>query len=170
MRPIQACCVAVFFVFFGVVSTMAGPQRVDLEPIAHENAELVVVNPDGSRTVYTPAQLEEFPTYRLVTTTPWRVEPAAFSGVLLSDILERHEMPSDMTIRVTAENEFSTFFDPEALGIAPILVATRVDGAAHSRRARGPIQFVIEDEVYRSNDALTESHLVWMASRIEVVR
>lgn len=170
MRSLYCHCVAIILLVISVVSAVAEPQRVDLEPLVHENAELVIVTRDGARTVYTPASLEGFPTYQIETTTPWREVPAVFAGVLLSDVLMHHDMLSDAPIRVTAENDFSTVFDAGALNAAPILIATRVNGAPLSRRARGPIQFVIQDEVYRAKDSLTESHLVWMAARIETVR
>jgi len=48
-----------------------------------------------------------------------------------------------------------------------ILVATRVDGKAHSRRVRGPIQFIIDAEAFVGSSLATEASLVWMAARIE---
>lgn len=143
------------------------PDPVELEPIQHANAFLVVVGADGLETKYTPAQLEEFTTYSLTTTTPWRKEPARFEGVLLSDILAAHGLDSVDAIRVTAENDYSTVMERELLETVQILVATRVDGRPHSRRARGPIQFVIGSEAFGSSGLTSESNFVWMAARIE---
>lgn len=162
--------VAILSICVGVVSASADPKPVELPPVTHENAQLVIFGDDGSRQVYTPEQLEAFPTYQIETTTPWRDEPAIFSGILLADLLEFHGLMSGKPLRVIAENEFSTIFESSVLKAAPILVATRVNGAPHSRRARGPIQLIVEDSVYHSDARLTESHLVWMASRIELAR
>ncbi len=167
MRSFKGLCVAIFWNISAVVSNATDLQSVTLAPVQHETAAIVVQSVDGSTVRYTPADLEAFPTYQLVTATPWRKDAAAFSGVLLSDILARHGLDSGVPIRVTAENEFTVIFDRAALAAAPVLVATRVNGHPHTRRDRGPIQFVIDFETYRASDALREAHFVWMAARIE---
>ena len=170
MAPLRVACVAVFLSVFGGMSVGAEPKKADLTKIEHAEAALEIVGLQGLRTVYSPAELEQFPTYEITTATPWRDEPAVFSGVLLSDVLAHHNMLSVDELLVTAENEFTVSFDREALAAAPILIATRVNGAPQSRRARGPIPFVIEDQSMRTSDVLTESHLDWMDARNEVVR
>lgn len=141
--------------------------EVDLAPLDHVQASLIVANIDGTETAYTPAMIEEFPTYSMTTTTPWRDEPANFEGALLSDILAKHGLDSVESILVTAENQYVTTMKRDLLDTVNILVATRVDGRPHSRRARGPIQFVIDAETFSSSDLTTESNFVWMAARIE---
>lgn len=151
-----------------ISSAIAGtPTLVELEPIEHAEASLVVIAADGTSTTYTPAELEQFTTYSLTTTTPWREEPAEFEGVLLSEILAAHGLDIADSILVTAENDYSTTMVRELLDSVQILVATRVDGRPHSRRERGPIQFVIDSETYNSSDLTSESNFVWMAARIE---
>ena len=146
----------------------AGPlSEVELAPISHADAALVVVGADGNEIAYSPAELEEFTTYSLTTTTPWREEPATFEGVLLSDLLAANGLESVGSILVTAENDYSTVMERELLESVDILVATRVDGRPHTRRARGPIQFVIQHEVFATSDLTSESNFVWMAARIE---
>ena len=141
---------------------------VTLEPITHSVATLTVVGSDGTERTYSPADLEGFPTYSLTTTTPWREEPATFEGALLSDILRANGLNDVTAVTVTAENDYSTRVERATWEGIEILVATRVNGRAHSRRARGPIQFVIDMETFVGSDGLaTESTLVWMASRIE---
>lgn len=151
------------------LGALAAPVPVVLEPVRHSPAELTVVDPDGGATLYTPASLEAFPAYRLRTTTPWRPEAASFEGVLLTDILAAHGLSDASAILVTAENDFTATI-PRALWEAvDILVATRVDGRPHSRRARGPIQFVIHMDEYSQHPLTREEHLVWMAARIEAI-
>lgn len=153
---------------FAMSPAFAGkPVPVELAPMVHEHAELVIVAPDGTSTSYTPADLEGFATYSLTTTTPWREEPAQFEGVILSDILAKHGLDGVDSILVTAENDYATTMERELLDSVTILVATRVDGERHSRRARGPIQFVIDSETYAASDLTSESNFVWMAARIE---
>lgn len=151
-----------------ISSAMAGaPTPVTLEPLNHADASLVIVGADGKSASYTPAELEQFSTYSLITTTPWREEPAEFEGVLLSEILAAHGLDSAESILVTAENDYSTTLVRELLDSVDILIATRVDGRPHSRRARGPIQFVIDSETFNASELTAESNFVWMAARIE---
>ncbi|MGI9393665.1 MAG: hypothetical protein ACR2OY_03380 [Boseongicola sp.] len=159
-----ACCL-----FFGLAtSATSAPKPVELTPINHREAQLEIRIGDGSRSAYAPADLEAFPTYQIETTTPWRETPAIFEGILLTDLLEAHGLLDAPSIRVTAENDFTTVIDQEVWQAAPILVATRVDGRPHSRRDRGPIQFVVASEDYVGSPVVTEDHLVWMAAVIEV--
>ena len=141
--------------------------EVELAPINHADAALVIVGVDGSETTYSPAELEQLTTYSLTTTTPWRDEAATFEGVLLSDLLAANGLDSVESILVTAENDYSTIIERELLDSVEILVATRVNGLPHTRRKRGPIQFVIDDEAYSSSELTSESNFVWMAARIE---
>ena len=162
--------VAIFLAILSVASAAAEPKPVNLPPVVHMKASLTVLGTDGKSTVYSPADLEKLPTYQIETITPWRDEPAVFAGVLLTDLLQSHGLLSAQSIVVTAENDFSTTFDRRTISAAPILIATRVNGVPHSRRTRGPIQFVVEQEVYQSSALVTESHLVWMASHIEAAQ
>ena len=141
---------------------------VDLGPLKHRAATLTIIAPDGSEVSYTPAELEQFPTYQLTTTTPWRDAPAVFEGVMLADVLAAHGLDTVAAIKVTAENDYSTTIEQALFSSVDILVATRVDGRPHSRRVRGPIQFVIDAETFANSSLTSESNLVWMAARIEV--
>ncbi|MEW9918037.1 molybdopterin-dependent oxidoreductase [Marimonas sp. MJW-29] len=151
-------------------AALAAPKPVSLPAIEHTPAELTVIAPDGTETRYAPGQLETLPTYSLQTTTPWRSQPANFEGVLLRDLLEAHGPADAEAISVTAENDYRVAIPREIWLDLDVLVATRVDGAAHSRRARGPIQFVIDMDSYSSHSAAREDHLVWMAARIEAAK
>lgn len=140
---------------------------VNLEPIDHHAASLTIVRLDGTENVYSPKDLEKLPTYRLVTRTPWRDTPAAFDGVLLRDFLAANGLDRAPAIRIIAENDFSTIFDRALIDSVDILIATRVNDKAHSRRARGPIQFVLEESAFKGSEITDEANYVWMAARIE---
>lgn len=140
---------------------------VDLAPIAFNQATLTIVASDGTEVSYTPAELETFPTYTLTTTTPWREVPVKFDGVLLADVLSKNGLDSTATIVVTAENDYQTTFSRALLDTVDILVATRANDKAHSRRDRGPIQFVVGADAFTSSALTSESNFVWMAARIE---
>lgn len=166
MRHFNVVAVGLVTVALTVTNAIASPKPVELEPIRHSRANLEIPIPGGGMKSYTPAELETFPTYSIETTTPWRDEPAVFEGILLTDLLEAHGLMTAPSIRVVAENDYTTSIDREVWEAAPILVATRVNGRPHSRRNRGPIQFVVEKSEYDAQETVTEDHLVWMAARI----
>jgi len=128
---------------------------------------LRVVGPAGAAE-YGPQELERFPTYALTTTTPWRDAPARFEGILLADLLAAHGLSGAPAIEVLAENDFATVIERQAMETGAFLIATRVDGAPHSRRARGPIQLVVPDRLYDALGPLRERHLVWMVKEIRL--
>lgn len=144
----------------------AAPQPVTLVEMTHSAAELTIMGADGTETTYSPAQIETLPTYSLITKTPWRDTPANFEGVLLRDLLAAHGLADASEITVTAENDYTVSIPREIWEELDVLVATRVDGAPHTRRARGPIQFVIDMDSYEAHSGAREDHLVWMAARI----
>lgn len=162
---IKAALAALFFLSQPVLAGQL--TQVKLEPIAHVEATLVIVAADGTERSYTPADLEQFQTYSLNTATPWRDDPADFQGVLLNDILAANGLDVADAIIVTAENDYSTEITRALMSSVNILVATRVNGAAHTRRERGPIQFIIDMDEYNASELTSSSNLVWMAARIE---
>ena len=166
MRRTLELAVAVLLFIVHSVSA-SPPQPVELKPIDHLDATLTVRAHDGTEVVYTVADLEVFPTYRVTTATPWRPEPAMFEGVLLRDILSANGLDEVGSILVTAENDYTTKMTRDLWQSVDILVSTRVNGAPNSRRTRGPILFVIEQGVFESSNLTSESNLVWMAARIE---
>lgn len=152
-----------------VTWAFAGPVRIEHQPIEHNRAELVVAGANGE-VRYNPDQLERLGFRRLTTVTPWRDIPAAFDGVLLSDILAANGLGDASAITVEAENGYAVEIPAQIWKRWPVLVATRVNGRPHGRRQRGPIQFILP----MSDDAATgasenEAYWVWMAARIEPV-
>ncbi len=152
-----------------VLSAHAGPVKIDHQPIQLQRAQLVIAGPSGEM-AYSPADLEGLGFRRLTTITPWRETPAAFDGVLLTDLLAANGLGDVAAISVIAENDYRVDIPAAVWKRWPILVATRVNGRPHTRRQRGPIQFILP----MSDDktaGLEEHHSnwVWMAARIEAV-
>ena len=143
-------------------------ERVDVGQIRFAEAALTIVGTEGEKT-YDPAALEALGTYTMDTVTPWRDASANFVGVRLVDLLHLHGIADVSAIKVVAENDFAVTIERESWTDHEVMIATRVDGKSHSRRARGPLQFV-----YNMTDDPTvgatsfEKNWVWMAARIEV--
>jgi hypothetical protein len=147
----------------------AETQPVTLDPIPHHRAFLTVVGVDGAH-IYDPASLEEIGARRMTTITPWRETPAVFEGVLLRDVLSQNGLEDAQQIRVIAENGYAVEINRDIWMNWEVLVATRVNGAPHSRRNRGPIQFVLPMSADAEAGAgHMASNWVWMAERIEAV-
>lgn len=145
----------------------ADVENVTLEPIRHQRAQLVIAGQSGDMS-YAPAELEAMGASRMVTITPWREQPTTFDGVLLSDLLTENGLGDVEAIRVIAENDYAVVIPREVWTSWPVLVATRVNGKAHSRRERGPIQFILPMSDSASvGEGEYVNHWVWMAARIE---
>ena len=100
--------------------------------------------------------------------TPWRAQEATFEGVLLTDVLSDNGMDDLDAIRVVAENDYAVVIPATVWKRWPILLATRVNGAPHTRRERGPIQFVLPMSSDPSaGTGSVVNNWVWMAARIE---
>ncbi len=149
--------------------TQALTGGIALAPIQHENASLTVAGPTGE-TRYTPEMLEAMAPHRMTTITPWRRQPAMFDGVLLTDVLAANGLDQEDAIRVIAENGYAVEIERRVWETWPVLIATRVNGEAHSKRERGPLQFVLPmSQDAQSGTGRMTSNWVWMAERIELV-
>ncbi len=151
----------------GLSDARAGAERVALPAVTFQAAKLTVRGPTGASS-YTPAALEALGTWRLTTVTPWTPDPMAFDGVLLSDILASNGLADAASVRLVAENDFTVTI-PRALWTDyPVLIATRVNGQPHTRRARGPLQVILPMSEHPVLGARENEHYwVWMAERIE---
>ncbi len=163
LRSFLGCVLGVMsFSFAG-----AEPVKIDHQPLDLNRAELVVVGTRGAVS-YAPEELELLGFRRLTTVTPWRDAPAAFDGVLLSDLLAANGLSDVSAINVVAENDYTITLPSEVWKRWPILVATRVNGRPHTRRQRGPIQFILPMSDHAEAGATEqEAYWVWMAARIE---
>lgn len=143
-----------------------GIEPASLRPMTLEPSRLAVEGPSLSA-AYSGEQLETLPTHRLTTTTPWRDAPALFEGVLLADLLKVHGLHNASSIRVVATNDYATEIPREVWTAYPALIATRVDGAAHSGRVRGPLQIVFPMRAApETGQGRFRDYWVWMAASI----
>ena len=157
--------IGVLFLFASGAQAM---ERVEVGETRFSKATLTIAGRDGEKS-YDQAGLEALGTYGLETVTPWRKQPARFVGVRLMDLLHAHGLAEVTAIRVIAENDYAVTIQREDWQQNDVLVATRVNGKGHSRRERGPIQFIFDmSSNPRLGDEVFQSNWVWMASRIEI--
>ena len=150
------------------LSGVAGAMEpVEVSDTRFARATLTVMGPDGA-VEYPPSQLEELGTYELTTVTPWRADAAEFIGVRLVDLLAANGLEDAQATRVIAENDYAVTIHRESWINHQALIATRVNGRAHSRRERGPLQFVFDmSDEPETGEKTFEANWVWMAARIE---
>ena len=142
-------------------------KKIDVEPIKFHLAQVIVSN-KNSETHYNQTALEELGVYRMTSKTPWRDEETIFEGVMLHDLLAEHGLENEHEIKIVAENDYAVTLPQKAWMCAAAMIATRVDGQAHKRRARGPLQIVFPmsaNAEYGKQDYLR--YWVWMLARIE---
>lgn len=155
------------FLLAPALPAQADARRVDLGDMDFAaTVELAVQGPDGLYR-FTADELEALGTYRIETATPWREVPAVFDGVLLADILARAGLAERDSVRIVAENDYAVIVPQEVWATHGALLATRVDGRPHSRRARGPLQIVFDMQA-RPDTGLAsfEGNWVWMVAWI----
>ncbi|MEM7058213.1 MAG: hypothetical protein AAF557_11530 [Pseudomonadota bacterium] len=160
---------ALFATILFAATAVQAMEPIDVKKTRFAKAELTVTA-DGEDQSFTPAELEQLGTYAMTTYTPWRESPAEFVGVRLTDLLSATGLEDVSAIRVVAENDYAITMERDVWTNHDLLIATRVDGRGHTRRARGPIQFVFnmsQDPVTGDEDF--QSNWVWMAARIEPV-
>ncbi|MEM7211790.1 MAG: hypothetical protein AAF479_07850 [Pseudomonadota bacterium] len=143
-------------------------EPVEVAPVKFARASLIIEGVDGPAS-YDPKALEAYGTYAMTTVTPWRPDAAEFVGIRLNDLLAKHGLDAVDAIRVIAENDYAITIPNQVWSDNDVLVATRVNGRGHSRRARGPIQFIYNMSKDPSVGVETfQKNWVWMAARIEV--
>lgn len=160
---------ALLLVSLLAVTTVSAMEPVQVDQVRFAQAELVVVSPEGEHR-YGPEDLEALGTYAITTETPWRDTAATFIGARLKDVLSASGLEEKQAIRVVAENDYAVTIGREVWVNHDLLIATRVNGLGHTRRARGPLQFVfnMREDAATGKDQF-QQNWVWMAARIEAV-
>ena len=144
------------------------PQQIDLEPMPPSADVLTITAADGEVFEYDTSALEELETYRIVQDSQWHGDNAAFDGVLLTELLRARGLENAAASRVVAEDDYAVTFSREGIREMPILVATRVNDRAMTRRARGPFFFVLDHEAVRRARHLSEQHHIWYVRTIRI--
>ncbi len=118
--------------------------------------------------VFDLAMLEALGTLTTVTATPWYDGAHSFTGPLGVDLLKAVGAHGT-TLKVTALNDYVTEIPVEDFERYPVLLATRLDGAAMSVRDKGPI-FVIYpfDDAPELNNETYYGRSAWQVKSIEV--
>jgi hypothetical protein len=153
-----------------VIAQAASAQTLE----APEGATLLTVtgaieetNSEGAAR-FDRAMLEAMEPEAFTTTTTWTEGPQDFTGVLLSDLLERLGV-TEGTLRAMAINDYAVDIPvSDAVEGGPI-VAYRLDGEPMSVRDKGPLWIVYPyDSRPEYQSEVIFSRSIWQLDRIEV--
>ena len=153
---------------------VAGPaQASDLAPptgpvILSLSGQIGVTNADG--VAQFDLQMMDALEQRVTrTTTPWHEGQQEFSGPRLSDVMAAVGA-SGSELRIIAVNDYAAVMPWADIEAAPVILATRHNGAEMSVRQHGPL-FVIYpfDEQPELRNELYFARSVWQVAAIEVL-
>jgi len=147
----------------------ARPQPTSLAPLGGE-LPTIALGIRGSARQLNVAELEHGMLYQVRTRSFWPADDGVYQGPLLADVLARYGMDKVKAIRVFGGDGFSQLIPREDWQRWPVVLATRRDGHALSRREKGPVRIIYPRDMDRAlEDTLYRLRWVWLIERIEPV-
>jgi len=114
------------------------------------------------------AEIEAIGLFRVSTTTFWPKDDGVYEGVLLSSLLKHVGLADVKELTIWAVDGFSQNIPREDWIMWPILLATRRDGKAMTRRQKGPTRIIYpRDLAPILKDDRYHLRWVWMINEIE---
>lgn len=114
--------------------------------------------------------LQALPQRSFETSTIWTEAETSFVGVPLSVLLE-HVGAQGTTIRATAINDYTVEIPVASISARDPIVAYELDGAAMSRRQKGPLWIVYPyDSDTKYQTEVIYSRSIWQLDRLEIVK
>jgi hypothetical protein len=132
---------------------------------AAEDAALTITGSADGDVSFTMAELEAMPRHVIVTTTEFTDGPIAFAGPLARDVLRP---PADASVAImTALNDYAVEVPLDDLTRYDVVLAIRMDGAAMSRRDKGPIWLMYPmDDHDELRQPIYVNRLIWQLKSV----
>lgn len=168
MRLFFAILTAVF------TSCLTSAQAEDLAALTGEvvltiSGNIGQTGPDGSAQ-FDMEMLKAMPQRNFETSTIWTEGETSFVGVPLSVLLEKVGAEG-ATIRATAINDYAVEIPVDSISAQDPIVAYEMDGAAMSRRQKGPLWIVYPyDSDTKYQTEVIYSRSIWQLDRLEIVK
>ena len=165
--------------FFAILTAMftfclTPAQAEDLETPTGEvvltvSGNIAQTGPEGVA-LFDMEMLQALPQRSFETSTIWTEGETSFVGVPLSVLLERIGAEG-ATIRATAINDYAVEIPVESIWAQDPIVAYEMDGAAMSRRQKGPLWIVYPyDSDTKYQTEVIYSRSIWQLDRLEIVK
>ncbi|MBO9410774.1 MULTISPECIES: molybdopterin-dependent oxidoreductase [unclassified Ruegeria] len=133
------------------------------------SGHIAQIGPDGAAQ-FDMEMLQALPSRSFETSTIWTEGKTSFVGVPLSVLLE--QIGADgAVIRATAINDYAVEIPVSSISALDPIVAYEMDGAAMSRRQKGPLWIVYpydSDTQYQTEVIYSRS--IWQLDRLEIVK
>lgn len=114
--------------------------------------------------------LQALPQRSFESSTIWTQGETSFVGVPLSVLLEQIGAEGE-TIRATAINDYAVEIPVDSISAQNPIVAYEMDGAAMSRRQKGPLWIVYPfDSDTKYQTEVIYSRSIWQLDRLEIVK
>lgn len=114
------------------------------------------------------ALLDALPQHEFNTETPWTNGMHRFSGVLLTDLLQRVDAKSPQ-LRALAFNEFFSEVDMSRPDLSSLLLTTRIDGRPMRIRDKGPTWLMLPlSDLKQLNNKRYHELLIWQLRTLDV--
>lgn len=125
--------------------------------------------PDGTAQ-FDMEMLQALPQRSFETSTIWTEGKASFVGVPLSVLMKRVGAEGS-AIRATAINDYAVEIPADSISAQDPIVAYEMDGAAMSRRQKGPLWIVYPyDSDTKYQTEVIYSRSIWQLDRLEIVK
>ncbi|MGP3697211.1 molybdopterin-dependent oxidoreductase [Rhodobacter sp. NSM] len=137
-------------------------------PLLTVDGEIAVTS-DGTRAVFDLPMLRSLPQQKFSTSTVWTEGVHEFAGVPLRALLDSLGVAEDASVSATAINDYAVEIPAEAIEDDAPIIAYEIDGAAFSRREKGPLWIVFPfdlSERYRTEVKYGQS--IWQLDRLTV--
>ncbi len=165
-----------FFAILAAVFTfcLTSAQAEDLatptgEVVLTISGNIAQTGPDGAAQ-FDMEMLLALPRRSFETSTIWTEGETRFVGVPLSVLLELIGAEG-ATIRATAINDYAVEIPLESISAQDPIVAYEMDGAAMSRRQKGPLWVVYPyDSDTKYQTEVIYSRSIWQLDRLEIVK
>ncbi|NOD62169.1 MULTISPECIES: molybdopterin-dependent oxidoreductase [unclassified Ruegeria] len=139
------------------------------EVILTISGNIAQTRPDGAAQ-FDMEMLQALPQRSFETSTIWTEGEISFVGVPLSVLLERIGAEGE-TIRATAINDYAVEIPVDSISEQDPIVAYEMDGAAMSRRQKGPLWIVYPyDSDTKYQTEVIYSRSIWQLDRLEIVK
>ena len=113
--------------------------------------------------------LESMRTVEYTVTDPFELNQIAYSGVLVSDLLDLWQVPAEATMLVvTALDDYQAEVPIEDLRKYPVIYAMKADGVPMPTATRGPAMLVFPYEHFEFDQQRYNDYWVWQIKSIEV--
>ncbi|NOH97547.1 hypothetical protein [Vibrio sp. 99-70-13A1] len=144
-------------------------------PISLLASDLSVTNNINEKiTRYSIEQLENLPTEKMTTVTPWREQEDVYDGIYLNDLVKMsgYDVQNISGIKVTALNDYAVEIPQASLLDKQYFVTFKRNGKRISVRQKGPITLILNfTDKSQGNNLLDIAYdQVWFVSDFKIIK